>query len=529
MREIISPEIGRRDIEGWSEPVNPEVPEVRIEMEAVENSPVATQVQLPESPSTEASAPPAVSDAADVTAIAPRVSASPTTTPNSQTSVTPEAPTRASASAPGAIAPASQPRASANLSVPHIETLRTREFSDSLGVTLPQEALSVVNLRESLAGVARQTNLNPAVVYAIAHPQELQLVVITPDGLPITRSIPAASRSALRGKVTELLSEITNPHKTNTKSYLSAAVQLYQWLIAPIEAELQGRNVDLLMFSLDAGLRGIPLAALHDGEQFLIEKYRLGLIPSVTLTDARYKNLNNSRVLAMGASEFKNPAIERLNAVPLELSFIGEKFKGAEYYLNEEFTPENLRDRRERKSFDIVHLATHVKFSSSGDAPQNRSDDIRGESYIQFWNRPVPFDEIPHLGFQKGTVELLVLSACETAVGNQDAELGFAGLAVKMGVKSVLASLWQVDDDGTLALMSEFYRHLRTQDKTIKAEALRQAQLAMLRGEVTVEEGRLRGTGEELELPPEIAARFGDRRLSHPYFWASFTLIGSPW
>jgi CHAT domain-containing protein len=141
------------------------------------------------------------------------------------------------------------------------------------------------------------------------------------------------------------------------------------------------------------------------------------------------------------------------------------------------------------------------------------------------WNQPNQKNEMP--------VNLLVLSACSTALGDEEAELGFAGLAVASGAKSALASLWEVSDEGTLGLMTEFYRQLRasrSQGKTIKAEALRRAQLEMLRGRVRIQDGLLKaqGSNDVVTLPPEIASR-GDRVLSHPYYWAAFTLIGNPW
>lgn len=106
-----------------------------------------------------------------------------------------------------------------------------------------------------------------------------------------------------------------------------------------------------------------------------------------------------------------------------------------------------------------------------------------------------------------------------------DAELGFAGLSVQSGVKSVLASLWYVSNEGTLALMTGFYNQLNT--APIKAEALRQVQLAMLRGDITLKGNKLRTIRGEIPLPPAVAG--GDRSFSHPYFWAAFTMIGSPW
>jgi filamentous hemagglutinin family protein len=443
-------------------------------------------------------------------------------------------PSRGTVAIPGELAEAqilvqSELEAIAQGSIPQIEQMRMQEFYPNQQGPLSEDEADSKNVRDLLQRIRQEINVNPAVVYAMSLPEELQLVVMTAEGVPMIRRIPTASRNALRAKVTELLSELTNPRKTNTESYMSASVQLYEWLIAPIAAELEDAGIDMLMFSLDAGLRGIPLAALHDGEQFLIEKYRLGLIPSVNLTQTGYKNLNETRVLAMGASDFKDPTIPSLSAVPMELALISEVFSLEEYFLNEAFTADNLRASRRQQNFDIIHLATHVKFYSGMEQTAAGSPDSRRKSYIQFWDEQVPLEQMRQLGLDAGTVELLVLSACETAVGSSEAELGFAGLAVQMGVKSVLASLWQVDDEGTLGLMSEFYQHLSAQEQTIKSEALRQAQLAFLRGEVQMSGDQLVTSRGAIDLPPQIAEQISDRRFTHPYYWAAFTLVGSPW
>jgi CHAT domain-containing protein len=130
------------------------------------------------------------------------------------------------------------------------------------------------------------------------------------------------------------------------------------------------------------------------------------------------------------------------------------------------------------------------------------------------------------LGWNNPPVELLVLSACRTALGDEQAELGFAGLAVLAGVKSAMASLWYVSDIGTLGLMTDFYQQLNS--APIKAEALRRTQLAMLKGEVRLEDGKLITPGAEISLPPELASQ-GNQTLEHPYYWSAFTMIGNPW
>ena len=135
-------------------------------------------------------------------------------------------------------------------------------------------------------------------------------------------------------------------------------------------------------------------------------------------------------------------------------------------------------------------------------------------------------DQLRQLGWNNPPVELLVLSACRTALGDEQAELGFAGLSVLAGVKSSLASLWYVSDQGTLGLMTEFYQQLNS--APINAEALRQTQLALLKGQVRLEGGKLRTPGIEVPLPPELAL-LGNQTLEHPYYWAAFTMIGNPW
>jgi CHAT domain-containing protein len=324
----------------------------------------------------------------------------------------------------------------------------------------------------------------------------------------------AANREVLLQTIKELRTQITNPHKARTTSYKESAQQLYQWLIAPLEADLKSQGINTLVFSMDTGLRAIPLGVLHDGKQFLIEKYSLGLIPSLNLTDTRYQSLKDAHVLAMGASEFVEE--KPLPAVPVELSTITPKLWPGKSFLNDAFTLENLKSQRASQSFELIHLATHGEFQPG--KPNN--------SFIQLWNTKLRLDQLRQLGWNNPPVELLVLSACRTALGDEQAELGFAGFAVQAGVKSAMASLWSVSDEGTLGLMTEFYQQLR--QTPIKAEALRQAQLAMLKGEVRLQGGQLRSRGENVSLPPQLMNR-ADKTLHHPYYWGAFTLIGSPW
>jgi CHAT domain-containing protein len=340
----------------------------------------------------------------------------------------------------------------------------------------------------------------------------LELVLITSRGEAIRRRVVGTRRDRVLQVAGEFRNSVTN--LLSRTGYLLPAQQLYRWLVTPIEKDLQAQQIDNLVFIMDSGLRSIPLAALHDGKGFIVENYSVGLMPSLSLTDTRYVSVKNSSVLAMGADQFtdQNP----LPAVPVEISAIAGELWPGKSFLNQGFTIENLQAARAAQPFGIIHLATHAEFQ-----PGKPSD-----SYIQLWDRKLRLDQLPGLMLNNPSVELLVLSACRTAQGDEEAELGFAGLAVQAGVKSALGSLWYVSDEGTLGLMTQFYEKLR--EAPIKAEALRRAQLALLRGEVRVQKGMLITSGSSFLLPAQLAL-LGDIDFSHPYYWSAFTMIGNPW
>ena len=168
--------------------------------------------------------------------------------------------------------------------------------------------------------------------------------------------------------------------------------------------------------------------------------------------------------------------------------------------------------------YQIVHLSTHADFN-----PKNAEN-----IYIQLYNSKLSLDGLRKLDLDAPTVELLVISACRSAFGDTESELGFGGLAVKAGVKTAIGSLWYVGDTSTSALMSEFYHRLNT--APVKATALREAQIATIEGKVTQKDGAIATTWGEIPLPEKLANQNNDSvDWSHPYYWASFTVIGSPW
>ena len=361
----------------------------------------------------------------------------------------------------------------------------------------------------------------------------LELILVKSKGDPIRASVHSFTRADVVAVARELEDAITNPvRRRNPRPLLEPAQELYQLLVKPLESDLKSddeeETIDNLVFIMDIGLRSLPMAALHDGEKFIIENYSVGLMPSLSLTDTRYVNIQDSQVLAMGTSQFpESIAQAALPAVPMELSAIQQNQRQVELFQDENFTLTNLQSQRQERH-QIVHLATHASFR------QGKPE----ESFIQFLDDKLRLDQFQDLGWNNPPVELAVLSACRTALGDKEAELGFAGSAVQAQIKTVLASLWSVSDIGASGLMAEFYGQLN--HAPIKAEALRQAQLAMLKGEVRIEDGMLRWSGGEIELLAGLEgelmqeletalAGLGDVDLSHPYYWSAFTLVGSPW
>jgi CHAT domain-containing protein len=378
---------------------------------------------------------------------------------------------------------------------------------------LTNQLLSADQISHSLERIAGLTDQKTSLIYVIPTPEHLELVLLSPYRPPLHRRVTAANKPALLQTVNAFRVGVVNP-VSQPVDYLPAAQQLYQWIISPLESELQAQHIDTLIFCLGGGLRSVPLAALQDGHHFLIEKYSLAIIPAFNLIDQHPAFLSGTQVLAMGGSEFQQE--EPLPAVPAELAAIRKLWAG-ETWLNQDFTLEKLKTRRSQFPFGIVHLATHATF-----APGSVE-----ASYIQFWDSSLKLNHLKDLDLRLPVVQMLVLSACKTALGDLNAELGFAGLAVQSGAKSALASLWSVSDTGTLLLMVNFYQQLKT--SPIKAEALRQAQLTMLHGQAYQQSNATIQTLPQASLPPELQDSANYTDLSHPYYWAAFTFIGNPW
>jgi CHAT domain-containing protein len=271
---------------------------------------------------------------------------------------------------------------------------------------------------------------------------------------------------------------------------LTLAQEIYGWLIKPAVADLTGQKIQTLVFVLDGSLRNIPMAALHDGERYLIEQYKVAIAPGLQLLNPRPIARSHLKALLGGLTE-GNGEFSPLPGVKAEVTEIGATVP-ATILLDRQFTTNALETKIKTLPFSVMHLATHGQFSSKAE-----------ETFILTWDGRIDVKQLSSLLTNRELtdsppIELLVLSACQTAKGDNRAALGLAGVAVRSGARSTLASLWMVSDESTANFMVQFYQELLKPGVT-KAEAVRRAQLHLLK-------------------QPEF---------NHPYFWASFILIGN--
>lgn len=412
----------------------------------------------------------------------------------------------------------------------NLQLQRTFQLERSLagelakGLNLPEpsdEVANPVSLMQQIAGI---TGVKPALVYisflegnkeitSAPSNNQLELTLVTANGIK-RYLIESVDRDTFQTVATNFQQEVANPIRTNTKSYLPAAQKLYQWLIQPLFSELSQQKITNLVFLPVVEARSIPFAALHDGQKFLVEQFSVSLMPSLILTDTRYRDLRKADVLAIGVAE-STQGQTSLPTVPTEIEMILKLWDQGDRLLDQQVTFQNLQKARQRKPYGIIHMATHANFGNSDN------------SYIQLWEQQLQLNQIRQLGWNNPSVDLLVLSACRTALGNRQAELGFAGLALQTGVKTTLASLWAVSDAATTALMSDFYYQLRT--SPIKAEALRRSQIRMIRRQVKLSKLGIQGIENfsPIDLPEDTV--IPNYNLDHPYYWAAFSMVGNPW
>ncbi|HEY9602366.1 MAG TPA: tetratricopeptide repeat protein [Allocoleopsis sp.] len=415
----------------------------------------------------------------------------------------------------------------------------TREYNQTVE-TLIQEVRTRIaqdpNILDptKLAKVKEIVDAKPGTVliYPFVQQNKISLLWASTGGVFKSIEVPVGQRQ-LGETVLKFRQLLQNPNSDLTQ-VKATGKQLYDWLIKPIESELKSNRIQNLVFSLDRVTRYIPMSALFDGETYLVENYAVSTVLSADLTmmsDRLPPGTENTTVVALGLSNAV-AGFNPLPNVPAELDAIVRKqpsdktgiYPGIEF-LNQAFDFRALRDNLVGRK--ILHIATHGQFVPG--RPE--------ESFIVLGTgEHLTIPQIQTLQYL-GNIHLVVLSACETALGGPDSDgieiSGISSYFLNGGAKAVMASLWLVNDRSTSQLMRDFYRHLAQGTATVpiaKAEALRQAQLSLLRGSASTSgntESRSSIQAEARQTSQATSTPNAASGFSHPYYWAPFILIGN--
>lgn len=363
-----------------------------------------------------------------------------------------------------------------------VEELQIAELENFLGCSLASSLVVPIDR------VVETENFNAAIIYPIILDNRLEIILKLPQKEILYRYTTIIDKSQLENTINQLREAIK---QRRTGKNNPSFGQLYDWLLRTAEADLQKSNIETLVFVPDGILRNIPMAALYDGEKYLVQKYSVAVNLGLQLQEDKPFKKGDLNVLAGGISQ-SSLGLSALPYVKQELELIKSQIPRTKVLLDQEFTPQAFNKEINSQSFPVIHLATHGIFSSSPD-----------ETYILAHEQRININQLNQL-LKKRTenrpeaIELLVLSACQTAIGDKRAALGIAGVSVQAGARSTIASLFNVRDDSTASLMNVFYQELVKPNVT-RAEALRRAQLALLEKE----------------------------DYEEPYYWAPFVLVGN--
>jgi CHAT domain-containing protein len=333
-----------------------------------------------------------------------------------------------------------------------------------------------------------------AVIYPIVLPDRVAVIAALPQQ-PLryysqTTKVPAetvlANVTKLRSRVEEV--EFTPQQE---KAFNRQSKQIYDQIIAPMTADLQRTKPQTLVFVLDGALRNMPMSALYDGKQYLVDKYKLALTPGLRLLPPKgTAEKGKIQVFAGGITEARQGFVA-LPGVKPEIESINRLIPNKPL-VNVDFNDLLVGNNLVNNNSQIVHLATHGQFSSNAD-----------ETFLLTWDNRIDLGKLNSLIKDRSSqsdnaINLLVLSACQTAIGDDRATLGLAGVAVRAGARSTIASLWSVSDEATQLLMSNLYQKLVATNLG-KAESLQTAQQSLLR----------------------------TKEYRAPFYWAPFILVGN--
>jgi CHAT domain-containing protein/Tfp pilus assembly protein PilF len=350
---------------------------------------------------------------------------------------------------------------------------------------------------------------------------KLHIILTTPE----TQVARVSQVSAAElGRLIQTYREILrNPRRDP----LPSAQALYAMVLAPVARDLEDCGAQTLMVSLDEALRYLPLAALHDGQRYMVERFDLAVFTAASRDKLRERPASSWRVAGFGVSQ----GLEGFNPLPgVQAELRGIVRDGAgdaqgvlpgEMRLDGSFTADEMK-RLLDKGFPAVHIASHfvLRAGKSGDSFLLLGD-----------GQHLTLDRITHEGFRFDDADLLTLSACDTAVGGKGDGREVEGLGVlaqRQGAKGVIATLWPVADQSTGIFMRDFYRLRQGEAKLTKAEALRQAQLRLLRGQAGQPSGGAEQRGETFAAGKDEGFKApAEAPYAHPHFWAPFIIMGN--
>jgi CHAT domain-containing protein/tetratricopeptide (TPR) repeat protein len=413
----------------------------------------------------------------------------------------------------------------------YLGELKTAFASERGEIAIEFGQREVESLR-AMQGTLQRLGEGVVLLHYFVTPRQVHILVTTPD-VQVARTVDL-SRAELNARVSQFRQTLQNPRLDPRRN----ARALYDVLVRPVESDLKQAKARMLMVSLDGTLRYIPMAALHDGQRWLTETYALSIFTPAAKASLLLQNAPQWRVAGLGVSE-GGDGFPPLPSVPVELGEIvqestdpasaGGALPGIRR-LDHSFTAATLTDALEA-GYPVIHIASHFRFNPGTDA----------DSYLLLGQQTrLTMADFRSGAFPLSDVDLLTLSACETALGGADANgrevEGFGALAQNQGAKSVIATLWAIADGPTGTFMARFYA-ARNVSQLDKASALQRSQLAFIRGR-TQDGGFAGSTGL---LPARGASRTGDTLsakgeafvaspgapFEHPYFWAPFILMGN--
>ena len=356
-----------------------------------------------------------------------------------------------------------------------IDSLKLAELENFLRSACDDNSSKPVSIDE----VIDKQDPNAALIYPVLLEDRFEVIVKLPQR-PLTRyTSKIENKQDFERKIADAITIITAKSDGSDRELPVIAETLYNLIISPGEKDLQESGVKTLVFVLDSSLQNFPMSVLSKGKEngqrkYLIEQYNIALAPSLQLVDVQRFQKKNVPALIAGLSEsrtIEGRPFGELKSVKDEINNIKSLLPNSTKLLNQEFTSNALTDRLNSSSFSIIHLATHGAFSSQPD-----------QTFIVTSDKKLRVNELDNLLRSRDPVELLVLSACETLAGDKRASLGLAGVAIRGGTRSTLGTLWLVDDESTSILMAKFYEAFKNQNIS-KADALRQAQLALLQSQ----------------------------------------------